>query len=173
MSLITVFLRQSIFYVSWPISCCCFVMAHSQSQCVRLPFFVRLVLIADKKKVLTQFPIPLINRLEKHYVSATSLLTDWQKQLKIDLEEWATRFVTPARSQHHGQACILHNHADTTCYFKQYLSRLCVSIGTTCEIQHMHVYMNVCMYECAFVCICIQVSNISNTQSLTPNELMF
>jgi len=51
--------------------------------------------IADKNKVHSQFPIPLISRLEKHYLSATSLLTDEQKRVKKDLENWAKEFVTP------------------------------------------------------------------------------
>ena len=59
---------------------------------------VRLVVIADKKKVHEQFPIPLINRLEKHYVSATSLLNDNQKCLTNQLQRWSEKFVTPQRS---------------------------------------------------------------------------
>ena len=58
----------------------------------------RLVVIADKNKVHSEFPIPLINRLEKHYVSATSLLSREQKDLKAQLEEWTHRFVTPQRN---------------------------------------------------------------------------
>ncbi|XP_067937583.1 E3 ubiquitin-protein ligase rnf213-alpha-like [Watersipora subatra] len=57
----------------------------------------RLVVIADKTKVLSQFPIPLINRLEKHYVSATSLLTAEQKDVKDKLEDWCKEFVAPRR----------------------------------------------------------------------------
>ena len=62
-------------------------------------------MIADKNKVHTQFPIPLINRLEKHYVSATSLLdpdqkednnkVNYQKDVKQRLESWAKKFVRP------------------------------------------------------------------------------
>ena len=59
---------------------------------------VRLVVIADKKKVHEQFPIPLINRLEKHYVSTTSLLNDNQRRLTNQLQQWSERFVTPQRS---------------------------------------------------------------------------
>ncbi|KAF6041607.1 hypothetical protein EB796_000120 [Bugula neritina] len=59
-------------------------------------FIDRLVVIADKNKVHSQFPIPLINRLEKHYVSATSLLTDEQKRVKRELENWAQKFVPPS-----------------------------------------------------------------------------
>lgn len=55
----------------------------------------RLVVIADKHKVHTQFPIPLINRLEKHYISATSLLEPEQREVKNRLEEWALKFIKP------------------------------------------------------------------------------
>jgi len=58
-------------------------------------FLYRLVLIADKNKVHSQFPIPLINRLEKHYVSTTSLLTADQKAVKDQLENWLAKFVEP------------------------------------------------------------------------------
>ncbi|KAF6032077.1 hypothetical protein EB796_009577 [Bugula neritina] len=57
----------------------------------------RLVVIADKNKVHSQFPIPLINRLEKHYISATSLLNTQQHTVKERIENWATQFVTPQR----------------------------------------------------------------------------
>ncbi|XP_067936897.1 E3 ubiquitin-protein ligase rnf213-alpha-like [Watersipora subatra] len=63
----------------------------------------RLVVIADKNKVHSEFPIPLINRLEKHYVSATSFLTADQKQIKKELEEWAMNFVKP--SPFHRNVC--------------------------------------------------------------------
>ncbi|XP_067935230.1 E3 ubiquitin-protein ligase rnf213-alpha-like [Watersipora subatra] len=56
----------------------------------------RLVLIADRQKVYSQFPTPLLNRLEKHYVSATSLLDDDQKKVKSQLERWVKSFVTPS-----------------------------------------------------------------------------
>ena len=70
------------------------------SQCIELSLVYRLVVIADKNKVHTQFPIPLINRLEKHYVSATSLLDSEhkegrQREVKQRLEVWAEKFVKP------------------------------------------------------------------------------
>ena len=52
----------------------------------------RLILIADKDKVYDKFPIPLINRLEKHLVTtSTILLPDQQEALHI-LEEWVDNF---------------------------------------------------------------------------------
>lgn len=56
-------------------------------------------MIADKNKVYSEFPIPLINRLEKHYVSATTLLSDRQKDCKKVLDDWTAHFVTPKRGQ--------------------------------------------------------------------------
>jgi hypothetical protein len=36
----------------------------------------RLVLIAEDKDVYEKFPIPLINRLEKHYLGTETMLTE-------------------------------------------------------------------------------------------------
>ena len=58
----------------------------------------RLVLIAEKTKVHKDFPIPLINRLEKHYMSATSLLDANQKEVKKKLENWMGKFVKPSKA---------------------------------------------------------------------------
>ncbi|XP_067940321.1 E3 ubiquitin-protein ligase RNF213-like [Watersipora subatra] len=58
----------------------------------------RLVLIAEKSKVHLQFPIPLLNRLEKHYMSATSLLDKNQKDVKNRLELWMKKFCKPLKS---------------------------------------------------------------------------
>ena len=65
----------------------------------KLTLLYRLVVIADKNKVHSEFPIPLINRLEKHYVSATSLLSKEQKGIKRELEDWTMLFVKPQRLQ--------------------------------------------------------------------------
>ena len=59
--------------------------------------YCRLVLIAEKSKVLAEFPIPLINRFEKHYMSATSLLDPSQKTVKEKLEKWMENFVKPSK----------------------------------------------------------------------------
>ena len=58
-----------------------------------MPFLSsRLILIADKDKVYDKFPIPLINRLEKHLVTTSTILwPDQQKALQI-LEEWVESF---------------------------------------------------------------------------------
>lgn len=62
---------------------------------LNITHYYRLIVIADKRKVDAEFPIPLINRLEKHYMSSTSLLNDSQKRVANRLKEWADKFVTP------------------------------------------------------------------------------
>ena len=52
----------------------------------------RLVLIADKDKVYNKFPTPLINRLEKHYLTISTILTKKQEKLMSRIEEWVRDF---------------------------------------------------------------------------------
>ena len=52
----------------------------------------RLVLIADKDKVYTEFPTPLINRLEKHYLTISTILTKKQMKLMSSIEKWVGEF---------------------------------------------------------------------------------
>jgi len=59
---------------------------------VHFCLFFRLILIAEKNKVYEEFPTPLINRLEKHFVVTSTVLTDIQKQLLKELEAWATEY---------------------------------------------------------------------------------
>ena len=51
-----------------------------------------MILIAEKDKVYEEFPTPLINRLEKHFVVTSTVLTDAQKKLLKDLEAWAKEY---------------------------------------------------------------------------------
>ena len=48
----------------------------------------RLILIAEKDKVYEEFPTPLINRLEKHFVVTSTVLDVTQKELLTELEAW-------------------------------------------------------------------------------------
>nr|XP_015798016.2 E3 ubiquitin-protein ligase rnf213-alpha [Nothobranchius furzeri] len=52
----------------------------------------RLIVIEEREVVYKQFPIPLINRLEKHYLDIHTVLKTEQKKLVEDLEEWAKLF---------------------------------------------------------------------------------
>ncbi|KAM9300337.1 E3 ubiquitin-protein ligase rnf213-alpha-like [Morus bassanus] len=54
----------------------------------------RLIVIEEKDVVYTQFPSPLLNRLEKHCLDMNTVLNWQQKQLKQDLQTWAKLFVS-------------------------------------------------------------------------------
>ncbi|KAM9519265.1 E3 ubiquitin-protein ligase rnf213-alpha-like [Salvelinus alpinus] len=53
----------------------------------------RLIVIEDKEVVYNQFPIPLINRLEKHYLDIHTVLSKEQREIVADLERWVGQFV--------------------------------------------------------------------------------
>ncbi|KAG9334572.1 hypothetical protein JZ751_007508, partial [Albula glossodonta] len=55
----------------------------------------RLIVIEEKEVVYEQFPIPLINRLEKHYLDINAVLGSNQKEAMKELEEWVEYFVSP------------------------------------------------------------------------------
>lgn len=62
----------------------------------------RLVVIEERDVVYKQFPIPLINRLEKHYLDIHTVLRTDQKRMVGELEKWVTIFVS-INSQHTAQ----------------------------------------------------------------------
>ncbi|KAF6091974.1 hypothetical protein HJG60_000149 [Phyllostomus discolor] len=59
----------------------------------------RLIVIEEKDVVYNHFPIPLINRLEKHYLDINTVLERWQKDIVEELKAWVDSFVSvPATS---------------------------------------------------------------------------
>jgi hypothetical protein len=52
----------------------------------------KLILIAEKTTVYNEFPTPLINRLEKHFVLYSSVLEDWQTDVLDQMEQWIEAF---------------------------------------------------------------------------------
>ncbi|KAI1884420.1 hypothetical protein AGOR_G00226220 [Albula goreensis] len=54
----------------------------------------RLIVIEEKEVVYKQFPIPLINRLEKHYLDINTVLKKEEKAIVKELEKWVKLFVT-------------------------------------------------------------------------------
>ncbi|XP_047465467.1 E3 ubiquitin-protein ligase rnf213-beta [Mugil cephalus] len=56
----------------------------------------RLVVIEDQKKVYEHFPVPLINRLEKHRVDRSTDLETWQRSVLRKLKEWVKEFTGEA-----------------------------------------------------------------------------
>ena len=55
-------------------------------------FLTRLIVIAEKKTVYEKFPTPLINRLEKHFVLTSSVLTEWQLDVLHHFQNWIHQF---------------------------------------------------------------------------------
>ncbi|XP_072256671.1 E3 ubiquitin-protein ligase RNF213 [Pyxicephalus adspersus] len=52
----------------------------------------RLVVIEEKETVYKDFPVPLINRLEKHYLDINTFLKKEQKVIVKELEDWVKDF---------------------------------------------------------------------------------
>ena len=53
---------------------------------------IRLILIAEKNTVYDNFPTPLINCLEKHFVLTSSVLEDWQQEVLQTFHQWILKF---------------------------------------------------------------------------------
>lgn len=52
----------------------------------------RLVVVEDQQKVYEHFPVPLINRLEKHRVDRSTDLEEWQLRVLHKLRDWVKEF---------------------------------------------------------------------------------
>ncbi|XP_059181122.1 E3 ubiquitin-protein ligase rnf213-beta [Centropristis striata] len=74
----------------------------------------RLVVVEDQKKVYEHFPMPLINRLEKHRVDRSTDLEPWQHRVLDKLKEWVKEFSGQSSGDfklsdifvgYHGDAC--------------------------------------------------------------------
>lgn len=64
-------------------------------------YYCRLMVVAEKETVYNTFAIPLINRLEKHILSLTTILTTQQQQLSILLERWVKAFCSEEGLKRH------------------------------------------------------------------------
>ena len=54
----------------------------------------RLIVVAEKQAVYDKFPIPLINRLEKHFLTLNNIMSGAQLAMAQALENWAKAFVS-------------------------------------------------------------------------------
>ena len=52
----------------------------------------RMIVVAEKQVVYSKFPIPLINRLEKHFLAMNTMLTEKQKDIARQLDDWVNMF---------------------------------------------------------------------------------
>ncbi|XP_074870414.1 E3 ubiquitin-protein ligase RNF213 isoform X2 [Carettochelys insculpta] len=60
----------------------------------------RLVVIEEKEVVYKHFPIPLINRLEKHYLDINTVLDKRQRDIVEELKKWVDDFVAVDTEKH-------------------------------------------------------------------------
>ncbi|XP_021359260.1 E3 ubiquitin-protein ligase rnf213-alpha-like isoform X2 [Mizuhopecten yessoensis] len=74
----------------------------NRMKCKVHPNF-RLIVVAEKQVVYETFPVPLINRLEKHLLRADMLLTEEQSNLSKELDDWMVTCTTNG------------SHRDLTC----------------------------------------------------------
>ncbi|XP_031747021.1 E3 ubiquitin-protein ligase RNF213 [Xenopus tropicalis] len=63
----------------------------------------RLIVIEEKEIVYREFPIPLINRLEKHYLDLNTVLERGQRVTVKELNDWVQDFTAGDRDQVIGQ----------------------------------------------------------------------
>ena len=75
----------------------------------------RLILVAEKEMVYTKYPIPLINRLEKHCVVAETVLTEQQSKVRKELIHWVNLF-TSAETD----GLVMHNNNICVAFFIHY-----------------------------------------------------
>ncbi|XP_059932789.1 E3 ubiquitin-protein ligase rnf213-alpha-like isoform X2 [Gadus macrocephalus] len=85
----------------------------------------RLIVIEEKEVVYKQFPIPLINRLEKHYLDIHTVLKKEQKSTVKKLERWVEQFVSLSKQHTTGPQGYKYQAPDV---FIGYHSDTCASV---------------------------------------------
>ncbi|KAK2528363.1 Rnf213 [Columba guinea] len=60
----------------------------------------RLIVIEEKDVVYKHFPIPLINRLEKHYLDISTVLDKSQRETVKELKKWVQEFAAANTEEH-------------------------------------------------------------------------
>ena len=82
----------------------------------------KLIVVADKETVQDRFPTPLINRLEKHILTVSTVLTEDCVKVSNYLLEWAHKFSTTDSNQYfafqrvnqfNAGNCFIGYHSDT------------------------------------------------------------
>ncbi|XP_041346956.1 E3 ubiquitin-protein ligase rnf213-alpha-like, partial [Gigantopelta aegis] len=80
----------------------------------------RLIVVAEKQIVYEKFPIPLINRLEKHFLRLNNIMNENQSEFAAELDRWANQFVSPYRTGYNKEPymniadAFMGFHPDTT-----------------------------------------------------------
>ncbi|XP_028940022.1 E3 ubiquitin-protein ligase RNF213, partial [Antrostomus carolinensis] len=84
----------------------------------------RLIVIEEKDVVYKHFPIPLINRLEKHYLDISTVLDKQQRETVKELKKWVQDF-TAANTEEHFISKQTYSPSDV---FVGYHSNTCASV---------------------------------------------
>uniref|UniRef100_A0A663EII0 RING-type E3 ubiquitin transferase n=1 Tax=Aquila chrysaetos chrysaetos TaxID=223781 RepID=A0A663EII0_AQUCH len=84
----------------------------------------RLIVIEEKDVVYKHFPIPLINRLEKHYLDISTVLDKGQRETVEELKKWVCEF-TAANTEEHFISKQKYSLSDV---FVGYHSNTCASV---------------------------------------------
>ncbi|XP_030361798.1 E3 ubiquitin-protein ligase RNF213 isoform X3 [Strigops habroptila] len=84
----------------------------------------RLIVIEEKDVVYEHFPIPLINRLEKHYLDLSTVLDKGQRETVKELKKWVHEF-TAANIEEHFISKQKYSPSDV---FVGYHSNTCASV---------------------------------------------
>ncbi|XP_049669068.1 E3 ubiquitin-protein ligase RNF213 isoform X5 [Accipiter gentilis] len=84
----------------------------------------RLIVIEEKDVVYKHFPIPLINRLEKHYLDISTVLDKGQRETVEALKKWVCEF-TAANTEEHFMSKQKYSPSDV---FVGYHSNTCASV---------------------------------------------
>ncbi|CAB4038329.1 Hypothetical predicted protein, partial [Paramuricea clavata] len=89
-----------------------------------------LIVVAEKDVVYERFPIPLINRLEKHLLVMSTGLTEHQARLAKELEGWVKVFSEAKPEYSSGESlfkpgdCFVGYHSDTVAAVVMKISNL-------------------------------------------------
>ncbi|XP_077022284.1 E3 ubiquitin-protein ligase RNF213 isoform X2 [Tamandua tetradactyla] len=75
----------------------------------------RLIVIEEKDVVYRQFPIPLINRLEKHYLDINTVLERWQKNIVKELKAWVEKFVNAKAKRKYSPSDVFIGYHSAAC----------------------------------------------------------
>ncbi|KAM6245288.1 E3 ubiquitin-protein ligase RNF213 [Porphyrio hochstetteri] len=84
----------------------------------------RLIVIEEKDVVYKHFPIPLINRLEKHYLDISTVLDKGQRETVKELKKWVDEF-TAANTEEYFTSKQKYSPSDV---FVGYHSNTCASV---------------------------------------------
>ncbi|XP_060597666.1 E3 ubiquitin-protein ligase rnf213-alpha-like [Ruditapes philippinarum] len=68
----------------------------------------RLIVVAEKQTVYEKFPIPLINRLEKHFLTISTMLSVENRKLVDRLKQWMEDFAIQRQQSHNDKSRTVH-----------------------------------------------------------------